>query len=132
MSNVDIEQTKNLVQRYFEALINRKDLSICDEMLAPSYVDHADSYPPAPEGTPPGPESIKEYVSGFLDDHPDMHTTVEEVIAEGDKAAARLIWRGTNRHRRHFARWASLCCTSTRRAGSSSDGRHKCPSRSRG
>jgi ketosteroid isomerase-like protein len=98
MSNVDIEQTKNLVQRYFEALINRKDLSICDEMLAPSYVDHADSYPPAPEGTPPGPESIKEYVSGFLDDHPDMHTTVEEVIAEGDKAAARLIWRGTNRH----------------------------------
>ncbi|HUT19328.1 MAG TPA: ester cyclase [Anaerolineae bacterium] len=90
---MDTGQTKSLVRRYFEALINRRDLSICDELLAPNYVDHD-----APEDTPPGPESIKAYVAGFLDDHPDMRITIEEMIAEGNQVAARLIWRGTNRH----------------------------------
>jgi len=86
-------QAKDLVRRYFETLINCRDLSICDEMLAPNYVDHD-----AHESTPPGPESIKEYVAGFLDDHPDLNITIEEMIAEGNRVAVRLIWRGTNRH----------------------------------
>lgn len=90
---MDSQQAKNLVRCYFETLINGRDLSICDEALAPTYVDHD-----APEDTPPGPESTKEYVAGFLDDHPDMHITIEEMIAEGNQVAARLIWRGTNRH----------------------------------
>lgn len=88
-----IRQAKDLVRRYFDTLINCRDLSICDELLAAKYVDHD-----APEGTPPGPGSIKEYVAGFLDDHRDMRITIEEMIAEGNRVAVRMIWRGTNRH----------------------------------
>ena len=68
-------------------------MSFCDGLLAPTYVDHD-----APEDMPPGPESTKEYVAGFLDDHPDMRVSIEEMIAEGYRVAVWLTWRGTNRH----------------------------------
>jgi predicted SnoaL-like aldol condensation-catalyzing enzyme len=87
------QQAKDLVHSYFDALINKRDLSICDRLLAPDFVDHD-----APPNTPPGPESIKAYVSRFLDDHPDMRITVKDVIAEGNKVAAHLVWKGINRH----------------------------------
>jgi predicted ester cyclase len=62
-------------------------------LLAPDYVDHD-----APQGTPPGPQDTKAFVTRFLDDYPDMHVTVEDILAESNKAAARLIWTGTNWH----------------------------------
>jgi predicted ester cyclase len=93
MRHVEAQRAKDLVRRYFDTLINRRDVSICDELLAPGYVDHD-----APEGTLPGPDSIKAYVARFLNDHPDMRITIEDMIAEGDQVAARLIWCGTNRH----------------------------------
>ena len=90
---MDTRLTRDLVRRYFCRLLNHRDLSVCDELLAPDYVDHD-----APDGAPPGPQNTKAFVAQFLDDRPDMHVTVEDVLAESNKAAARLIWTGTHRH----------------------------------
>jgi predicted SnoaL-like aldol condensation-catalyzing enzyme len=90
---MDPQKAKDLVCQYFHRLLNEKDIAVCDEVLSPAYVDHD-----APPETPPGPASIKDFVSGFLDDHPDMCVTVEDVSVRDNKVAARLTWKGTNRH----------------------------------
>jgi predicted SnoaL-like aldol condensation-catalyzing enzyme len=83
---------KALVREYFQRLLNEKDLSVCDEMLSSDYVDHD-----APADTLPGPQSTKEFVTGFLEEYPDMRVDIEDIIAEGNKVAARMVWRGNHR-----------------------------------
>ena len=83
---------KVLAREYFQKLLNEKDLSVCDRMLAQDYVDH-DAAPT----TQPGPGSIKEFVSRFIEDYPDIQVSIEDMLAEGNKVAVRMIWRGTHR-----------------------------------
>jgi len=85
-------QNSGTVRRYFQRLLNEKDLSACDEMLSGDYVDHD-----APPDTPPGPQNIKEFVAGFLAEYPNIHVDILDIVAEGDKVAARLVWRGNQR-----------------------------------
>ncbi len=83
--------TEALVRSFFQRLLNDKDLSVCEAMLAADYVDH-DAGP----DTPPGPESIKAYMADFLARYPDLHVEIEDLFCSGNRAAARLVWRGTN------------------------------------
>jgi predicted SnoaL-like aldol condensation-catalyzing enzyme len=91
-NGVGPEAAKALVRRYFQRLLNEKDLSACDEMLSGDYVDHD-----APPDTPPGPQSVKEFVAGFLAEYPNMRVDILDIVAEGNKVAARLVWRGNHR-----------------------------------
>jgi predicted SnoaL-like aldol condensation-catalyzing enzyme len=86
------EVAKALVRHYFQKLLNEKDLSVCDAMLSADYVDHD-----APPDTPPGPKSSKEFVAGFLEEYPNMRVDIMDIMAEGNKVAARLAWRGKHR-----------------------------------
>jgi predicted ester cyclase len=83
---------KVLIRQYFQRLLNEKDLSVCDEMLSSDYIDHD-----APSNTLPGPQSIKEFVGRFLEAYPDLHVEIEDLLAEGNKAAVRLVWHGHHR-----------------------------------
>jgi predicted ester cyclase len=80
------------VRAYFQRLLNEKDQTVCDEMLASDYIDHD-----APAGTPPGPQGVKAYVSGFLADYPDLFVEIEDLVEGKNRAAARITWRGTHR-----------------------------------
>ena len=86
-----MKDAKEVVRGYFYRLLNEKDPSVCDEVLAADYVDHD-----APESTPPGPESTKQFVSEFVRDYPDLKVEIKDIFSEGNKVAARLIWRGTH------------------------------------
>jgi predicted SnoaL-like aldol condensation-catalyzing enzyme len=90
---MDAETAKAIVRRYFEKLLNECDVSVCDELLAPTYVDHD-----SPADTPADPESTKAFVTTFLDAHPNPHVQVMDMVAEANKVAARIIWQGTQRH----------------------------------
>lgn len=85
-------RAKAVVKEYFERLLNGRDLSVCDELLSPDYVDHD-----APPGTPPGPGSTRAYVAAFLGAYPDMCILIEDAVAEGGKVAVRASWRGTHK-----------------------------------
>jgi ketosteroid isomerase-like protein len=91
-NSVGPEAVKALVREYFQRLLNEKDLSACDEMLSSDYVDHD-----APSDTLPGPKSTKEFVMRFLGEYPDMRVDIEDIIAEGNKVAVRIVWRGNHR-----------------------------------
>jgi predicted SnoaL-like aldol condensation-catalyzing enzyme len=89
---MEAEQAKAVVQEYFHRLFNLKDLSVCEALLAPDYVDHD-----APPDTPPGPADPRRYLTEFLCTYPDMQVEVKDILAEGHKVAVRNVWRGTHK-----------------------------------
>jgi predicted SnoaL-like aldol condensation-catalyzing enzyme len=89
---MDSDLAKAIVQRYFHQLLNERDISVCEELLAPAYIDHD-----APAGTPAGPGATKEFVAAFLEKYPNLEVDVMDMVAEANKVAARIIWRGTQR-----------------------------------
>lgn len=83
---------KEIVRAYFEGLLNGRDLTVCDRLLAADYVDHD-----APADTPPGPASVRAFVGQFLAEYPDLRVHIEDMVAEGDRVAVRAVWHGTHR-----------------------------------
>src|SRR5262245_6761213 len=81
-----------VVRSYFDRLLVRRDLSVCDELLADRYVDHD-----APAGTPPGPDATRRYVSDLLEAYPDLQFAIQDVAAQDRSVALRATWRGTHR-----------------------------------
>jgi predicted ester cyclase len=84
------EQNKAMVRRVFEEGINKSDLGVLREILAPNYVNHN---LPAPE---PGPEGFAQVVGMFTQAFPDFQVTVESVVGEGDMVASRGRFTGTH------------------------------------
>ena len=89
---MSIAENKVLARRSFEAF-NQRDLSAADEIYAPSYLLHS---PIAPPDLPIGSEGVRQQHAGYLAAFPDAQITVEDLIAEGNRVAARVTVRGTH------------------------------------
>jgi predicted SnoaL-like aldol condensation-catalyzing enzyme len=87
------EEMKAFVRDHFEEFVNRKNLDIGDVNFAPEFLDRGSDVPP---GLPPGPAGAKAYVGGAYKKFPDIHVTIEDLIAEGDKVVVRNKWTGTD------------------------------------
>jgi steroid delta-isomerase-like uncharacterized protein len=85
------EENKELVRRYQEAY-NTNNMDVLDEILAPDLISHS-----LMPGLPPGRESLRQLQQLTLAAFPDFHTTIEDLIAEGDKVVARCTTRGTHK-----------------------------------
>ena len=83
------EEAKALVLRYLEDVVGRRDLAVADAVFAPDFRI-------APDAAP-GPTGVANFLAGLLTAFPDLRVAVEDVIAEGDKVAARLTVSGTHR-----------------------------------
>ncbi len=90
---MSIEENKALVQRFVEEVWNKGNLAAADEFLAANSVGHD---PDAP-GLAPGVEGFKQVFTMFRTAFPDLHVTVEDMIAEGDKVVSRTTARGTHK-----------------------------------
>ena len=84
------ETNKASVRRFYDEVFNKKNKTVIEEFVAPNQVDHA-----APPGTPGGLAGAKQTITMYLTAFPDLHFTVEDIIAEGDKVVARLTVHGT-------------------------------------
>jgi predicted SnoaL-like aldol condensation-catalyzing enzyme len=82
----------DVVRRYFHRLFVDRDVTVCDELLAPHYVDHD-----APPDSPRGPGPTRSYVTQMLTTYPDLQVGVRDVEASGRAVTLRMTWRGTNR-----------------------------------
>ncbi len=85
------EENKAAVQRFGEEAFNNGDLSSSEELIADDIVDHD----PAP-GQAPGREGIEQFVTTMRSAFPDLQTTIDEIIAEGDYVAFRYTIEGTH------------------------------------
>ena len=86
------DENKDISRRADEELFNRGNLSIADELFASNFVYHD----PVSHEELRGPESVKSYATMLRVAFPDLHQTIEEQIAEGDKVAYRWTARGTH------------------------------------
>ena len=84
------EDNKAVVRRFYEEVMNQKKRAVLDEVFDLNVVDHF-----APPGTPGGLEGARQTLGMFLSAFPDLHFTVEDLIAEGDKVVARATLSGT-------------------------------------
>jgi predicted ester cyclase len=84
------QENKTLVRRIFEEGINQNRPSVFDDLIAPSYVNYD---LPAPS---PGPEGFKMIMGLFRAAFPDMHVTLEEELAEGDRVMTRGYFTATH------------------------------------
>jgi steroid delta-isomerase-like uncharacterized protein len=90
---VSTEENKALVRRFFEEGWNAGNLDVFDEIDVPDYVLHDPSVHEEVRGV----EGIKRFASMYLRAFPDLHFTVEDQIAEGDKVVTR--WTSSATHR---------------------------------
>ena len=88
------EQNKAIARRFLEEVFGQGKLAVVDEIVAPDHVDHGPSTLP---GMPTGPEGSKMVVTIYRNAFPDIHFTIDEQIAEGDKVVTRWTGRGTHK-----------------------------------
>jgi len=83
-----IKENKALVRLYYE-LWNRRDVTPILELFAPEYVLHLTDIDIFLK-------QEKQVDTDYLTAFPDVITTVDDIVAEGDKVAVRVTWRGTH------------------------------------
>ena len=93
---MSLEENKAIVRRFVEAYNNR-NLDALDDILAPDYFDHTSQV---------GPEGLKQLLNMAFQAFPNLHETIEDIIAEGDKVWARITFTGT-----HTGEWMGIAPT---------------------
>lgn len=84
------EENKASARRFLEEVMNRGNLAVIDELTSPDFVDHT-----APPGVPATNEGFKGFVSTFRAAFPDLHYTIEDELADGDRIVQRVVGQGT-------------------------------------
>ena len=82
------ETNKALVRRWIEDGWNAGQLALIDELYTPNVVQH-DPGSPVPVTSS---AALKGYVGAFLTAFPDLHFTIDDLMAEADK----VLWRFTS------------------------------------
>ena len=87
---MSIEENKNIVRRYQEIYnsnhLERLTEVVSEDLLTPNIMP----------GVPTGLEGAKAAHRIMLAGFPDYQTVIEDMLAEGEKVAARIRMRGTN------------------------------------
>ena len=86
-------EMKAFVRDHFEEFMNRKNLSVGDVNFAADFLDHSADLP---AGVGPGAAGPKAHMDGVFKKFPDIHVTIEDLIAEGDKVVVRNTWTATD------------------------------------
>jgi serine phosphatase RsbU (regulator of sigma subunit) len=89
--SMSAEENKAIFRRYVEEITNRGNFDLADEIFD-RYLAHQ------PDGSvlERGPGDVKRFQGEFRSAFLDLHATVEDQIAEGDKVVSRWKMRGTH------------------------------------
>jgi len=84
-------EMKKIVREHFEDFVNKRNASVIHKNMAPDFYDHD-----GPGGKPTGVDGDEQMMLAMYKAMPDMHLTIEDMVAEGDKVVCRNIWRWTD------------------------------------
>ena len=84
------EQNKALSKRNFDEDWNQRKLAVIDELVSDNSVLYD---PTVPGGKVTGSQGYRQFVEIYLAAFPDLHFTIQDQFADGDKVATR--WTGT-------------------------------------
>lgn len=86
---MSVEENKENIRRHVEEIWHKGDLSVVEELIAPNYVVHS-------EGDDiNGIEGFKQMATSQRAAIPDLHFTIDGMVAEGDMVAVRYTSTGT-------------------------------------
>src|SRR5262249_27817649 len=88
------EPNKALVRRWFDEVWNQGRERTIDELFASHGVGYGLGEPDVPIK---GPAEFKPFVRNLRGAIPDIHIRIEDMLAEGDKVAARIVVEGTHK-----------------------------------
>ncbi len=83
---------KKLVRRIPLEVVNEGKFELIDEILASGYVEHS-----APPQVPATREGMRQWFSAMRSAFPDLHYTIDDIVAEGDQVVLRTTGHGTMR-----------------------------------
>ena len=92
------EENEALVRRFQEEAFGQGRLEVLEEVLAADFVAHApglDTWLPAAHTPRMNQAVMAETIREFRTDFPDVRITIEELVAEGDRVAIRMVESGT-------------------------------------
>ena len=80
---MSLEENKAIIRKMIEA-INKQNPASLDELIAPDFVLHMHAQ--QTQGWEVSRQVVEDEIKAF----PDLHVTIEDIIAEGDKVCVRL------------------------------------------
>src|SRR5262245_33751338 len=89
------EVNKALVRRYYAEVLNQRNIAVLDELCSPTFVSQFSTGPAV---------GLAQFRQGVIASHtafPDLHVTVQDQIADGDKVVTR--WMAQGAHQGPFA-----------------------------
>jgi predicted ester cyclase len=86
-----LEQMKQFVSNHFEDFVNKRNAAVIHSNMTSDFYDHD-----GPGGKPAGVDADEKMMLAMYQSMPDLHLTVEDMVAEGDKVICRNIWRWTD------------------------------------
>src|SRR5579859_6560962 len=86
------ENNKAVIRKFLEEVINQNRMERATDLVVEDFVE----LDPLP-GQRQGREGLKEVLGMMRAAFPDIHWTVEDMVAEGDKVVTRFTWTGTHR-----------------------------------
>jgi predicted ester cyclase len=89
-SALTLEQMKQFVRDHFEDFVNKRNAAVIRKNMTPDFYDHD-----GPGGKPTDLTGDEQMMVGMYKAMPDLHVTIEDMIAEGDKVVCRNTWRWT-------------------------------------
>jgi steroid delta-isomerase-like uncharacterized protein len=86
------EQNKSIVRRWIEEGWNKHNVALVDELYAPDVVQYDPNSPVPVQNA----EALKAFINVYLSAFGDLHFTIDDLIAEGDRVAWRFTSRATH------------------------------------
>jgi steroid delta-isomerase-like uncharacterized protein len=88
-------QNKELVQRAVEEIWNAGDYSTLDQFVSEDFVVHL-----SPEEKVHGIQGVRQFYTELRNAFPDLHFTIQDQIAEGDRVVT--SWKAEGTHKGPF------------------------------
>lgn len=92
MSTTTEAENKAQFRRIYEELFNQGNVAIADELVAPDFLNH--EVPPGMNNR--GPDSMRQLIKMLRTAFPDLHVTIEDIVAEEDTVVGRVTMSGTH------------------------------------
>jgi predicted ester cyclase len=90
-TKLTLDQMKRFVREHFEDFVNQRKAAVIRKNMTADFYDHD-----GPGGKPTGVDGDEQMMIAMYKSMPDLHVTIEEMVAEGDKVMCRNIWRFTD------------------------------------
>jgi predicted ester cyclase len=85
------------IRRWVQEMWNGRQYSVCDELIATRFVEHARApFSEHEPGVVDGLQTMRASMEWLLGQFPDLSMTIEDVVAQGDVVAVRVLSTGTN------------------------------------